>query len=231
LGGVNGGGVAEFHGMAYVAGWQLDGAPGTAMLHLQPAVTMSGEDSPAVAVLHPVDGGGAEPSVVVTGDDQLADTGPVSIRQGDLRASDGCRREAVSLGSPVQFGDQVAGGGEHDRIEPISAVDSPCPEQVLGEGGQVADADTLPVQVEAQRLRPAVTQRQRCGRFGGVLEAVQFGQPNRAVAAFDFAQDTAGADGGQLLIITDQPDAAAAANNELDGGVKGERVRHPRFIN
>jgi len=62
------------------------------------------------------------------------------------------------------------------------------------------------------------------------VEAVQFDQPNRAVAAFDVAQDTAGADGGQLLIITDQPDAAAAANNELDGGVKGERVRHPGFV-
>ena len=62
------------------------------------------------------------------------------------------------------------------------------------------------------------------------MESVEFGQPNRAMAVFDVAEDTAGTDGGQLLIITDQPNTAAAANNELDGGVEGERVRHPGLI-
>ena len=52
------------------------------------------------------------------------------------------------------------------------------------------------------------------------MESVELGQPNRAVAVFDVAEDTAGTDGSQLLIITDQPNTAAAANNELDGGVQ-----------
>jgi hypothetical protein len=34
------------------------------------------------------------------------------------------------------------------------------------------------------------------------------------VDAFDVAEDTAGPDRGELLIITDQPDAAAAPHNE-----------------
>ena len=148
LGGMNRGGVARFYPIAYVAGRELDGAAGMATLHQQPAISISSEDDPAVAVLHPVEGGGAEPTVVVTGDDQLAGTGPVSIRQADLRASDGCRREAVSPGSPVQFGDQVAGWGEHHRVESTAAVGSPSLEQVFGECGQVSDVDPLPVEVE-----------------------------------------------------------------------------------
>ena len=59
---------------------------------------------------------------------------------------------------------------------------------------------------------------------GGVRSA----EPRRG--CFDVAEDTARADSGQLLIITDQPNTAAAANNELDGGVEGKRVRHPGLI-
>jgi hypothetical protein len=33
-----------------------------------------------------------------------------------------------------------------------------------------------------------------------------------------------------MLIITDQPNTAAAADNELDGGVQGEGVGHPGFV-
>ena len=62
-----------------------------------------------------------------------------------------------------------------------------------------------------------------------VVESVQLCQPNRAMAVFDVAEDPAGTDGGQLLIITDRH-TAATANNELNGGVQGERVRHPSLI-
>ena len=67
LGGVNRGGVAQFHGIAYVAGGQLDGAATPDVLYPQPAVSMSGEDGPAVAVFHPVGGGGAESAVIAYG--------------------------------------------------------------------------------------------------------------------------------------------------------------------
>jgi hypothetical protein len=59
-------------------------------------------------------------------------------------------------------------------------------------------------------------------------KVVEFGQPDRAVGALDVAQDTVGTDRGESLIITDQPDAATAADDELDGGVQGECVGHPR---
>ena len=52
----------------------------------------------------------------------------------------------------------------------------------------------------------------------------------RAVGVFDVAEDAAGADRGELLIITDQPDTRTAIDGELDGRVEGEGVGHAGFI-
>ena len=52
----------------------------------------------------------------------------------------------------------------------------------------------------------------------------------RAVGVFDVAEDAAGADRGELLIITDQPDTRTAIDGELDGRVEGEGVGHAGFV-
>jgi hypothetical protein len=90
--------------------------------------------------------------------------------------------------------------------------------------------DASPVQVEAERFGSAVTHGEGGGGLGLVGEPVQLAQPDRAVAGLDVAEYAAGADRGELLIITDKPDAAAAADDELDGGVQGEGVGHPGFV-
>jgi len=46
----------------------------------------------------------------------------------------------------------------------------------------------------------------------------------------DVAEDTAGADGGELLIISDQPDTRTSIDGELHGRVEGEGVGHAGFI-
>ena len=46
----------------------------------------------------------------------------------------------------------------------------------------------------------------------------------------DVAEDAAGADRGELLIITDQADTGTATDGELDGGVEGEGVGHAGFV-
>jgi hypothetical protein len=46
----------------------------------------------------------------------------------------------------------------------------------------------------------------------------------------DVAEDTAGADRGELLIITDEPDTRTASDGELHGRVEGQGVGHPGFI-
>ena len=86
------------------------------------------------------------------------------------------------------------------------------------------------IKVEPERLGFAFAEGERCCRFGGVGEAVQLGQMEGAVGLLDVAEDTAGADRGELLIITDQPDTRTATDGELDGGVEGEGVGHAGFV-
>ena len=51
-----------------------------------------------------------------------------------------------------------------------------------------------------------------------------------AVAVLDLAGHAAGADRGELLIITDQSDARTAIDGELHGAVEGQSVGHARFV-
>ena len=121
--------------------------------------------------------------------------------------------EAVGAGALVELADQVAGGGEHDRVQavPRSVCQAAKTSSVM-----VARSPTWTrslVEVEPERLGPAVAQGQGGGAFGGVGEPEQLGQPERAVGGGDVAQDAAGADRGELLVVADQPDAAAAADD------------------
>jgi hypothetical protein len=50
------------------------------------------------------------------------------------------------------------------------------------------------------------------------------------VNGLDVAEHPAGADRRELLIITDQPDAATTPHNEVDGGIQGEGVGHSRLV-
>ena len=73
-------------------------------------------DGPAVAVLDPVGGGEAESAVVGAGDDHVADTRPVSVPQTHFLPGRDVA-ETMITGSAVELGDELAGGGEHDRVE------------------------------------------------------------------------------------------------------------------
>ena len=59
---------------------------------------------------------------------------------------------------------------------------------------------------------------------------MQLGEAEGTVGVGDVAKDTAGADRGELLIISDQADTCTAADGELDCGVEGEGVGHAGFI-
>ena len=64
-------------------------------------------------------------------------------------------------------------------------------------------------------------------RLRPVREAVKLGELQGAVNMFDVAKDTAGTDGSELLIITNQPDTRPTVESETDGGVEGQSVSHP----
>ena len=59
---------------------------------------------------------------------------------------------------------------------------------------------------------------------------MQLGQAEGAVGMGDIADDAAGADRGELLIIADQPDTRTPIDSELHGGVEGQSVGHTRFV-
>ncbi len=228
LGGVHGGRVAEFGRGGDVVGGQdhaasaagVEGAEATVgvmavMVQRSPFLTQSV--------------GHAEAAVVGAGDDHVADRRGEAVGELHLASGRGAG-EAVGAGAGVEFGDEVAGGGEHDRVQPGGAVGLPGVEDLVGDGGQVADVDALPVEVEAERFGLSVAQGQAGAAFGGVGEADEFVQPGGAVAGGDVAQDAAGADRGELLVVADEPDAAAAGEDVADGGVQGEGVGHAGFV-
>ena len=90
--------------------------------------------------------------------------------------------------------------------------------------------NTTVIKIEVERRRLALAEGQRCARFGGVGEAVQLGEMQGAMGLLDAAEDAAGADRGELLIIPDQPDTRAASDGELDGRVEGEGIGHAGFV-
>ena len=53
-------------------------------------------------------------------------------------------------GAAVEFGDKLAGRGEHDRIKSGSAVRKPSSEGILGGGGNVADVDAIVIEIEVE---------------------------------------------------------------------------------
>src|SRR5215203_6070624 len=105
----------------------------------------------------------------------------------------------MCAGTAVEFGDQVPGGGDHDRVEPGRSVGNPSIKHILGRGSHVADMDPAVIKVEAECLWFAFSEGERCCGFGGVREAMQLGQTESAVGVCDVAEDAAGADGGELL--------------------------------
>jgi hypothetical protein len=59
---------------------------------------------------------------------------------------------------------------------------------------------------------------------------VQLGESERAVGVGDVPKHTAGADRGELLIITNYSETCAPSDGELDGGVEGQGVGHAGFV-
>src|SRR5215212_96996 len=90
--------------------------------------------------------------------------------------------------------------------------------------------DPLVVQVEAERFGFAVPQRQGGGGFGGVGEPQQLGESDGAGGGLDVAKGAAGADRGELLVVSNQPYTAPAVDDVADGCVEGKGVGHARLV-
>jgi hypothetical protein len=93
----------------------------------------------------------------------------------------------------------------------------------------VADMNTAVIKVEVECLWFAFSEGERCCRFGGSVKRCSSVRRRRR-GLLDVAEDTAGADRGELLIITDQSDTRTAIDGELHGRVEGQGVGHAGFV-
>ena len=198
------------------------------MLDVKITTGADGLHNPAVTVLNPIGRRHAKLPVVAAGDDQLIDAGPIPIGQRYLGVGRGVG-ESMAAGSPVEFGNEFPGGAS--MIESVPWERSCCHAvNTCSVMVEVADVDSLVVQVEADGPGFAVAEREGGGGFGRVGEPQQLGEPDRAMAGLEVAEHPASTDRGKLLVITDEPDTAAPINDVGNSGVQRDGVGHAGFV-
>jgi hypothetical protein len=84
--------------------------------------------------------------------------------------------KTMRAGTAVELGDQVAGGGDHDRVESSRSIGNPSAERILSRGRPIADMNAAVIKVELEPRRVALAEGEGCCRFGRVGEAMQLGQ-------------------------------------------------------
>jgi len=219
---VHGGGVAELDVRGDVVDGEGDPTAGVGVDDVEAAIVVDGADGPPVTVLDPVGCGRPQLPVVAAGDDEVAFGGGRPVDQGDLAAEVFAVLEELDepvVASPdVQAGDQVTGGGEHDRVQAGVPVGRPRGVGVVGDGAQVADVDPVPVEVEPDRRGIARAQGEAGRSLSLVPEPDQLGQSDRADGGLDVAQHPASGDGGQLPVVADEADAGAPPEREPGHG-------------
>ena len=90
----------------------------------------------------------------VAGGDDISDAGLIAVGQEHL----GCRLGVIKTmrpGTAVEFGDKLAAGGEHDGVKAGRSIDDASGERILGGGGNVADVDSIVIEIEVERRRCA----------------------------------------------------------------------------
>jgi hypothetical protein len=63
-------------------------------------------------------------------------------------------------GSAVEFGDELAGRSEHDRVESDGSVGNPSGERILGDLGEITDMYTAMIEIEIECCRVAAAEHE-----------------------------------------------------------------------
>ena len=88
----------------------------------------------------------------------------------------------MSASTPIEFGDELAGRREHDRVESCRSVNNPSVKGIRSGFGEVTDMDASVIEVEVERRRVTFAEGERCGCLVRVGEPMQLGQVEGAVA-------------------------------------------------
>ena len=101
----------------------------------------------------------------------------------------------------------------------------------MGGGGVgVDDVDASVVEVEPERPGITGAEGEAGVGFGGVGETHHLVEVEGAVFGGDVAQDAAGADRSELLVVADEADAGALVETEGDHVVQRQGVGHAGLI-
>jgi hypothetical protein len=149
---MDGAGIAQTSRGAHIIERQPDGEVAAVVPDREVTAPADTGDGPPVAVLNPIGGGESESAVVAAGDDHISDTRLIAVGQPHHRIRH-IPVEAVVSGATVEFGDKLAGGGEHDRVKSGRPVEGPGGEGILGGFGNVADVDAIVIEIEVECLR------------------------------------------------------------------------------
>jgi hypothetical protein len=152
LGGMDG--IAETGRGAHIVDGQPDGQLAAVVPDREITAPADAGDGPPVAVLDPVGRSESESAVVAAGDDHISDARLIAVRQPHHRMRL-IPVEAVVSGATVEFGDKLAGGGEHDRVELRRPIEDPSGERIRSHGCHVADMNTIVIEIEGERGRLA----------------------------------------------------------------------------
>src|SRR5262249_29947718 len=150
LGGVHGGGVPELDVLRDVLRRQPDPKVRLKVPGVEAAVHSDAGDGPAVAVLDPIGDAGAQATVVVSGQDDVADGGPVPVGQLDLGSGDGAAK-ASCAGGPVQSCDEIAGGRQHQALAAFRPFGLPGSQDLAEAGVHVSAVHAVVVEIEPER--------------------------------------------------------------------------------
>ena len=106
-------------------------------------------DGPPVPVFDPVGRTESESAVVPAGDDHISDARLIAVGQGHLACRLGVV-EAMLTSAAVEFGDKLAGRGEHDRVKADRSIFDPSGEGILNDLGKVTDVDAIVIEIEVE---------------------------------------------------------------------------------
>ena len=168
-------------------------------------------------------------------DDDVPSAGSSAVGEHGLPI--GTRRlccEPVGAGLLVELADRVAARSEEQARPAGGDVGSPGVECLVVGGAGVPDVDASLREVVLERGRVATPDAERRGSFFRVGEAVEFGEagrrPQRTALLGQVAEDATRGDRGELLVVSDQADAAAPLEDTVDHGRELLGSDHPRLV-
>ena len=203
----------------------------TLVLDAQAAVAVATGHLPCVAVLDPIPSVPAgEPAQVAAGDDPVADTGAVAVRQGDAVGFHAPGLHSLGSRPSVERPDVLDRHRDQNGCPSSSDVGRPGVVGRLEHRVAAALADPAVLGVEREPGRVALPEQERGATLVLVGEAVQLIEVSSADLGLEQPQGPAGVDAGQLGGVADEANGRTCSPGQRHDLRELERARHTGLV-